>query len=173
MIVWRHPQPIGHRGRCIGRRSDLPVDARKAKRIAHRVRARARREGLPFTVLCSPARRCRAVAAWLRRWGWQVRVHAGLAEIDFGAWDGQGWDAVGTEALDAWNADFLRHRPPQGESLADLLRRVKAWPAGGGLVIGHAGWMCARRWLAEQGGAAPTATSWPRSPAYGEAWRLP
>ncbi|MFN4115307.1 MAG: histidine phosphatase family protein [Inhella sp.] len=174
MIAWRHPRPIGYEGRCIGSRSDLAVDRRKAKRLAQRIRARARRDGLPRAIACSPARRCRAVAVWLRRWGWRVQIDSGLREIDFGDWDGLRWDAIGIEAIDAWNADFLDHRPPGGESLADLLQRVAAWqplPGFAGL-IGHAGWLCARRWLAEQGAVLPSPASWPVSPRYGEAWRF-
>ena len=41
LSVWRHPQPVGAAGRCIGH-TDLPVDARKAKRLAHRIRQAAR-----------------------------------------------------------------------------------------------------------------------------------
>ena len=26
--------------------------------------------------------------------------------MDFGAWEGQSWDAIGREAMDAWLADF-------------------------------------------------------------------
>ncbi len=173
MIVWRHPKPIGHRGRCIGCRSDLAVDARKAKRLAHRIRARARREGLAPHLACSPARRCRAVGAWLRRWGWQVSVDTSLAEVDFGDWDGRSWMAIGREAVEAWCADFLQHRPPGGESLADLLQRVQAARPAAALCLGHGGWMLARRWLAEQGDRPPSAANWPPPPGYGEAWSLP
>lgn len=174
MIGWRHPRPIGFEGRCIGSRSDLRVDPRKAKRLAHRIRTRARRDGLPPAIACSPARRCRAVAAWLRRWGWRVQIDGQLREIDFGAWDGQHWDAIGPRALDAWNADYLGHRPPGGESVADLLRRVGDWQPTPGIagLIGHAGWLCARRWLSGQGAALPTPASWPVAPRYGEGWRL-
>ena len=31
--LWRHPRPTGHEGRCIGR-TDVPVDPRKARRLA-------------------------------------------------------------------------------------------------------------------------------------------
>ena len=41
VVVWRHPKPIGAAGRCIGH-TDLPVDPRKAKRLAHRIRRYAR-----------------------------------------------------------------------------------------------------------------------------------
>jgi len=57
VLAWRHPRPIGADGRCIGGRTDLPVDARKAKRLAHRIRAVARREGLVREAVCSPLER--------------------------------------------------------------------------------------------------------------------
>ena len=56
--IWRHPKPIGAAGRCIGR-TDLPVDPRRAKRLAHRIRQHARRHHLPHAVVTSPLRRLR------------------------------------------------------------------------------------------------------------------
>jgi hypothetical protein len=67
VLAWRHPRPMGAEGRCIGGRTDLAVDARKAKRLAHRIRAVVRREGLVREVVCSPLERCRAVGRCLRR----------------------------------------------------------------------------------------------------------
>lgn len=86
--AWRHPAAIGAEGRCIGR-TDLRVDARRAKRQAHRIRAFARRHGLPCIVVTSPLERCRAVGRWLLRWGWRHWIDPALVEANFGEWDGQ------------------------------------------------------------------------------------
>lgn len=168
-MIWRHPKPIGAAGRCIGARSDLSVDRRKAKRLAHRIRAAARREGRPARVLTSPLQRCMAVGRWLRRWGWCHEVDAALSELDFGDWDGRRWMEVGAAALEVWVADFPHHAPGGGESLAALLRRVRAWqpPEDGVSVVGHAGWMQAKRWLSDIGERLPQASDWQASPRYG------
>ena len=45
----------------------------------------------------------------------------------------------------------------------------------GAVVVAHAGWMLARRWVHEHGqGTVPAdAGQWPAPPAYGVCWRLP
>ncbi|MBV8605754.1 MAG: histidine phosphatase family protein [Pelomonas sp.] len=170
--VWRHPRPEGRAGHCVGSRSDLPVHWRRAKRLARRVQARARRERLPHVVWTSPLRRCADVGRWLRRWGWTHRLHADLREIDFGRWEGRPWSAVGPAEMQAWCADFARHAPGGGESLEALLARVAALalPAPA-LVVAHGGWMLARRWLDAHGDALPEdPAAWPRGPRCGECW---
>lgn len=171
--VWRHPRARGSEGRCIGR-TDLPVDPRRAKRLAHRVRQHARCQQLPHCVITSPLRRSAAVGRWLRRWGWRHRIDAALLETDFGTWDGQAWQQIGRVEVDAWCADFLDYRPGGGESLAQLLQRVAAWtaPSGVACVVGHAGWMLARRWLASGRPAPRRAADWPAAPRHGECWLL-
>ena len=121
--AWRHPPARGAAGLCIGR-TDLPVDPRRAKRQAHRMRRFARRQGLPRIVVTSPLARCREVGRWLARWGWQHRIAVDLLELDFGAWDGQPWAGVPREDFDAWCADFPHHRPGGGESVAALLQPI-------------------------------------------------
>lgn len=170
--VWRHPRPQGAAGRCIGAGTDLPLHWRRAKRLARRIQAHARRHRLPHQVQTSPLVRCAEVGRWLHRWGWQHRLDAGLLEIDFGAWDGQTWDRIGQAAVEAWVADFLGHAPAGGESLQQLLDRVAAWQPGACCVVSHGGWMLARRWLQEHGERQPSALEWPAAPAYGEVWRL-
>lgn len=169
-LAWRHPRPEGAAGRCVGAGTDLPVDPRRAKRLAHRIRQAARRAGLPRVVATSPLRRCADVGRWLRRWGWRCVVDTGLREVDFGRWDGQRWDTIGRPAVDAWCADFAHHAPGGGESLQALLHRVRAWhpPAGCHLLVTHGGWLLARQWLDTQpAGAVPTAATWPAAPPYG------
>jgi alpha-ribazole phosphatase len=166
---WRHPRAQGQAGHCIGR-SDLPVDPRKAKRLAHRIRACVRQHGLPRHIHTSPLRRTRDVARWLRRWGFQVTVDARLAEMDFGAWDGRPWAGIDRAEVQAWEADFLHHRPGGGESLAQLLARVQNWLQEGDgqprLAVTHGGWLNAWRHLAA-GGPAPQAARWPPAPPHG------
>jgi len=171
--AWRHPRPRGVAGRCIGR-TDVPVDGRKARRLARRIHREAQRAGdLPRVVCCSPLRRCRDVARHLRRLGWQVVVDAALLEADFGQWDGQAWADIPRAEIDAWVANFADHAPGGGESLRQVLVRAAAWtpPVPDATVVAHAGWMLARRWWREQGAdVIPCAAQWPAPPRYGSRW---
>jgi alpha-ribazole phosphatase len=163
---------MGAAGRCIGR-TDLAVDPRRAKRLAHRIRALARREGLARVVWTSPLARARDVGRWLRRWGWRHRVDTRLCELDFGRWDGRPWQDIDRAEIDAWAADLALATPHGGESQAALQGRVRAFVGaleaeaaigGGTLVVGHAGWIIALRSLDTMLDAA----AWPTPPRFGE-----
>ena len=172
LTVWRHPRPRGVEGRCIGT-TDVPVDRRKAKRLAHRIRAWARRHVAPRIVLTSPLRRGADVGRWLAAWGWVHRVDARLAELDFGHWDGRRWEDIGAAAVDAWCADFVHHTPGGGESVATLLGRCAGFidATGDGsdvCIVGHAGWISAALWRERVGSAWPLAADWPAARGYGE-----
>lgn len=175
--VWRHPRAQGAEGRCIGR-TDLGVDRRKAKRLAHRIRAFARRHGLPPRVVTSPLRRGADVGRVLAAWGWQHRIDPALAEVDFGHWDGRRWADIDRAAIDAWAADLLHARPGGGEPVCTLLRRVQLWrPGDSRLAVGHGGWLSAALWLARQDrpaqGQPIAAGDWPAAPAHASrtVWR--
>jgi alpha-ribazole phosphatase len=174
--LWRHPRADGAAGRCIGR-TDLRVDPRRSKRLAHRVRATARRHGLPRQVFTSPLARCRAVGAWLARWGWTHVVDARLLELDFGQWDGRPWSMIGEVEVTAWSSDLLHYCPGGGEPLSQLLDRVQAFCRDApphALAITHAGWMQALQLLRDANGpiTAVPAASWPRPPAHGRLQRI-
>ncbi len=165
--AWRHPRAEGAEGRCIGR-TDLRVDPRRAKRLAHRIRSFARRHALPRSVITSPLERSRAVGRWLARWGWQHRVDAALSELDFGAWDGQPWAAVTQQDFDAWCADFAQHAPGGGECVAALLARVCGFePGAARLVVTHGGWLSAALWLQCGASEPPSSERWPAAPRHG------
>lgn len=174
--AWRHPKPQGAAGRCIGR-TDLPLDRRKAKRLAHRIRQAARREGLPRVVCTSPLRRCALVGRVLKRWGWRHLIDQDLLEMDFGRWDGQPWGHIALAEIDAWCLDLAHVAPGGGEALQALLARARAWspPVAQATVVAHAGWMLARQWV---GTHAPhelpqQAAHWPMAPGYQTRWALP
>ena len=181
--LWRHPKARGAAGRCIGR-SDLHVDPRKAKRLAHRIRATARRQALPYTLWVSPLQRSRAVGRWLARWGWAVRVDARLRELDFGRWDGRCWADIAWAEVQAWEADLLHHAPGGGESLAQLSQRVQAFVGEGGdggggdtnadvrLVVSHGGWINTLLHL-PPGCTQLAPKDWPAAPPHGALRRWP
>lgn len=176
LCVWRHPKAVGAAGRCIGR-TDLPVDPRRAKRLAHRIRRHARRCALPRVVCTSPLQRGADVGRWLARWGWRHRIDAALVEIDFGAWDGLTWDEIGESAVTAWCADFARHAGHGGESVSMLFERCASWLAGASssstrCIVGHAGWINAARLLQDGRGLPEAARAWPAPLAPGQLLEL-
>ena len=185
--LWRHPRPVGAAGRCIGQ-TDLALDRRRAKRLAHRIRSTARRHGLPHEVWTSALQRCAQVGRQLARWGWAHHTDARLLELDFGRWDGQPWSAIRHAEVAVWEADLAQHAPGGGESLAALARRCHSFlaqrlaatvstaaadadaavsAAGSSaalLVVAHAGWINAS---ALPNPAALLATDWPAAAGYG------
>jgi len=149
-------------------RVDPPANARKTKRLARRIQSFARRNGLPREVITSPLRRCREVGRWLSRWGWRHGIDGALSELDFGAWDGKPWSEVRAAEIDAWCNDFLHGRPGGGESVSELIARVRSFELGNArVVVTHGGWLSAARWLRDGQGQAPAAASWPAAPRQG------
>ena len=171
---WRHTAARGAAGRCIGR-TDVAVDPRRAKRLAHRLRQQARRHGLPRVAWVSPLQRAAAVGAWLRRWGWRVQVDVRLAELDFGAWDGRPWSEVPWSEVEAWQQDLLHHAPGGGESLLQLAARVQAFardaPPGPCQLVSHGGWVHALL-HAPPGLQTLAAAAWPAPPRHGSLTRV-
>jgi alpha-ribazole phosphatase len=73
-------------------------------------------------VVASPLRRAQETAAAL---GLPVETDERWIELDYGDWDGRPVGDVPAEAWAAWRAD-IDFRPPGGERLSDLGRRVRA-----------------------------------------------
>ena len=125
LTAYRHPKPRGAAGLCVGARTDLPVDPRKTKRLAHQLRARQRRAGLAKLVWTSELRRAADVGRCLRRWGWCHRIDPRLRELDFGGWDGRPWAQIPEAEIRAWSERLGEARPGgEGETVGELLRRV-------------------------------------------------
>jgi broad specificity phosphatase PhoE len=74
----------------------------------------------------APERRARETAAAL---GWTAEVDKSLSDLDAGAWRGRSFDellAEAPEALAAWTSDPT-FRPPHGDSVEDLIKRMAMW----------------------------------------------
>lgn len=170
----RHARPLCAEGLCYGA-TDVEADP-QATAVAAAGLAAALPRGL--RVVHSPLRRCVQLATALQalRPDLPCRADADLAEMDFGAWEGLGWDAIGQPAIDRWSADFARHRCGGGECVEDFVNRVagaleRAATGGGGQAwIAHAGVASALRWLAAGGGVPRDAGAWPRAGLAFGAW---
>ena len=179
MKLWlvRHAAPLVPPGTCYGR-LDVPADASGTAAAAQAL-AHSLPPGTP--VYHSPLQRCEQLAQALQALRPDLACNADerLAEFDFGAWEGQPWNAIAAANYDAWTARFAHYRPGGGESLGAMLQRVhaalrhiggaesqhdRAW-------ITHAGVARCVQWLAAAPpGALPEARQWQMpTPAFG-AW---
>lgn len=121
LYLIRHPAPQVADGTCYGL-TDLALAedvAAAAARIASQLPP-----DLPM--FSSPLQRCRQLADALHA---APRIDARLQEMNFGAWEMRPWAEIQREALDGWAADPLGYTPPQGESVAQLQRRVQGFLA--------------------------------------------
>lgn len=179
MRLWlvRHAAPCVDGGICYGS-LDVAADAQATADAASRLASDLPATALP--IWHSPLARCAELARSLQalRSDLSPQPDARLVEMDFGAWEGRSWDAVGRAAIDAWMADFAGHAPGDGESLEQMLARVRAalreardTGAADIVWITHAGVSRCVHWLLEQPFRAPRADEWPlEAPGYG-AWK--
>jgi alpha-ribazole phosphatase len=177
LILVRHPRPVVADGICYGR-SDLAADPAELARVHAALRA----GGLPgdCPVFASPLRRCADLARLLSD---DVIFDADLAEMDFGCWEGRGWNDIPRAEVDAWAADLPGYHPGGGESVLEVARRVanaleRIRRHGGprAVVVCHAGTMRLFATLADGTPpelAATAAAGKAHRIGYGEVLRLP
>ena len=134
LFLIRHPRPLLAAGICYGR---LDIEAEDPRPAAERL---LRLLPAATPVIASPLRRARGLAEALHP---RPRFDRRLMELDFGEWEGQGWNEIPRGLLDAWAADMLHFVPPGGESAAMLQARVIDCVAGlrvpGVALVSHAG----------------------------------
>ncbi|QHE91450.1 alpha-ribazole phosphatase [Pandoraea fibrosis] len=130
LILMRHPPPDIAPGLCYGR-TDLPVDAARFDASVAAMQAKLAAlldDRTPVAIHSSPLRRARRAAEVLATsFGLPVTVDERLAEMDFGTWEMQPWDAIDRNDLDAWARDVGGYAPPGGESARDIVLRMDAW----------------------------------------------
>jgi alpha-ribazole phosphatase len=159
MKLWllRHARVEVAPGICYGA-SDLAAHAQHSRESA--VAAAALLPlGLPVWVSgLSRAGRLAAELCLLRPDLGPARSDLRLNEMNFGAWEGQAWDAVPKSAFDAWTEDFANHAFGGVESTQQVIDRVaaalaetRARGASEALWITHAGVIRAVKYLAIHG----------------------
>jgi broad specificity phosphatase PhoE len=165
------------RGRCYGV-SDVGLSAAgiTAARILARDAVGTFRD--VKRLQASPLRRARFLGGLLsHRLGLPLEIVPALRERDFGAWEGESWDAIHTAEGDSMLGMIdapLSFRPGGGETTDALAQRVMRWfremdSAQGILVITHGGPAAALR--GTLAGAPPRA--WlPLIPGLGETVEL-
>ncbi|HYF00813.1 MAG TPA: histidine phosphatase family protein [Planctomycetota bacterium] len=127
LLLVRHGESVlGRDLRYAGHR-DTPLTPTGRRQI-RRLRARFRR-CRPDVIFASDRRRCLDTAALLAS-GRPIRATARLRELDFGAWDGRTAEECRRRdpvRFARWMKDPGSTRPPGGESLSELRRRVRAF----------------------------------------------
>lgn len=122
----RHPKPDHVAGLCYGRR-EVPVNpgslAHAATAVREQVPERVLKEARIFT---SPSSRCVLLARDLAA-PREPRIAEDLEEMSFGSWEGQCWDAIPRDQLDAWARDVWRFKPGGAESAAMVALRWQRW----------------------------------------------
>jgi alpha-ribazole phosphatase len=143
LYLIRHPQPVGVRGLCYGRR-DVGIEPESLAAAVSSVRRRLGGPLLGARIFSSPASRCLLLARELAA-PRQPTLDDALREMNFGAWEGLAWDAVPRDELDAWAADVWSYSPGGAESAAMVAQRWQRWQrgwageSGDAVVVTHAG----------------------------------
>ena len=127
--IVRHAQPLVAAGVCYGR-TDMAADPQATLSAARRLVAALSLQSVrTVQIVSSPLQRCTQLANAVQQLtpAWTVTVDARLAEMDFGAWEGQLWAEIDPAELQAWTADFADYRAGgQGESVRVFMNRVNA-----------------------------------------------
>ena len=176
MKLWlvRHAQVLLPPGICYGA-TDVAADAAATLSAAQ---ALATELPLGLTLRVSPLQRCEQLAQALQglRPDLTCNTDAGLAEMDFGYWEGHAWSAIPQSALDDWVADFASHRFGGRESVTEVMQRVaRSWDATqqagqDAAWITHAGVIRAASLLHQGVRQVLQADQWPKAaPGFG-AW---
>lgn len=143
IFLARHPRPRVGARICYGR-TDVPL-AEPPETGADALLLAIGPDPIE-RIVTSPQQRAALVArAVAARTGAPLHTDDRLAEMDFAAWENRPWSGIPRAEVDAWAADPLRYRPGGGESVNDVLLRVRrAWTgiassADNTLVVTHAG----------------------------------
>ncbi|MEC7987038.1 MAG: histidine phosphatase family protein [Myxococcota bacterium] len=143
MNFWtlRHP-PTDAKGICVGQHK-VPLTMSQKEACT---RALETAPLIPDIIYSSDLPRCMNLASRLgSHWGIPHRVDIRLREISMGEWEGKSYDSLLQDTRwNTWCENWLTARPPGGEALADLQKRVLSWLdetdiSAKTLLVSHAG----------------------------------
>ena len=80
--------------------------------------------GKQLKVYSSPLKRCRLLA---ERIGKDIILDDRLMEMNFGDWELKAWNDIPQKEIQPWYDDYLNVSASNGESLVDLITRVKSF----------------------------------------------
>lgn len=96
-------------------------------------------------ILSSPSMRCTELAkAIVGNASQTIHKDERLRELDFGDWENIPWSEIPRTELDTWGMDWIKQRPPHGESFHELCFRIddfmsEVLPSEHIWVVSHAG----------------------------------
>lgn len=117
LYLVRHPLADVAPNTCYGN-SDVGL-VEDVAGCATRLRTILPREAM---FVSSPLRRCLELAQALGK----PFIEPRLREIDFGAWELRRFDEIPRDEIDAWAAEPLSFRPPDGETVSEMATRAIA-----------------------------------------------
>ncbi len=127
VILVRHGQTEWNRIERFRGRADVPLNETGLEQ-AEATGLRVAAEWQPSAIYSSPlSRSVKTAEAIARHFGLEVQPHAGMADIDYGEWQGLSPEEVGQtwqEELDTWNNRPHLAQIPGGESLSALRERA-------------------------------------------------
>ncbi len=114
----RHAEVNLEKGMCYGQ-YDLEVSPsldKDAQLISKKLPSKAQ-------IFSSPLKRCASLAKIIFP-AQHITHDDRLKELNFGEWEMKKWDEIDKKNLDDWMNDYVNVRCPDGESYADLYKRV-------------------------------------------------
>lgn len=76
----------------------------------------------PEIVVSSPLQRCVKLA--VHTFDVEPEINQNLKEVNYGDWEGKTWGEINVEGDNLWMYANVNNRPPNGESFAELQKRV-------------------------------------------------
>lgn len=127
IILVRHGQTEWNRVERFRGRADVPLNETGLAQ-AEATGKRVASEWQPVAVYTSPlSRSVKTAESIAKHYDLKVQIHPGLADIDYGEWQGLSPEEAGhrwPEEIDAWYNQPHLARIPGGETLSDLRARL-------------------------------------------------